>query len=85
MGTVKDELAKKAGNIKGKQPVQEQGFSTESGIDGGRKCMIRLLRADEIECRVGTVSEKGLSILLLRDHNHIYRIISFCNVDHALF
>lgn len=28
---------------------------------------IRLLRADEIECRVGTISEKGLSILLYKD------------------
>lgn len=29
--------------------------------------IIRLLRADEIECRVGTVSEKGVSILLYKD------------------
>ncbi|MDY3918202.1 MAG: hypothetical protein SOZ59_04265 [Candidatus Limivivens sp.] len=29
--------------------------------------MIRLLRADEIECRVSTVSEKGLSLLLFKD------------------
>lgn len=28
---------------------------------------IRLLRADEIECRIGTVSEKGLSLLLYKD------------------
>ncbi len=28
---------------------------------------IRLLRADEIECRVGTASEKGLSLLLYKD------------------
>ena len=28
---------------------------------------IRLLRADEIECRVGMVSEKGLSLLLYKD------------------
>lgn len=28
---------------------------------------IRLLRADEIECRVGTVSEKGISLLLYKD------------------
>lgn len=24
---------------------------------------IRLLRSDEIECRIGTISEKGLSLL----------------------
>lgn len=28
---------------------------------------IRLLRADEIECRVGTASEKGISLLLFKD------------------
>lgn len=28
---------------------------------------IRLLRQDEIECRVGTISEKGLSLLLYKD------------------
>ncbi len=28
---------------------------------------IRLLKADEIECRVGTISEKGLSLLLYKD------------------
>lgn len=28
---------------------------------------IRLLRADEIECRVGNISEKGLSLLLYKD------------------
>lgn len=29
--------------------------------------IIRLLTADEIECRVGTISEKGLSLLLYKD------------------
>lgn len=29
--------------------------------------MIRLLRADEIECRVSTVNEKGVSVLLYKD------------------
>lgn len=29
--------------------------------------MVRLLRADEIECRVSTISEKGLSLLLFKD------------------
>lgn len=31
------------------------------------KNRIRLLRADEIECRIGTISEKGLSLLLYKD------------------
>ena len=28
---------------------------------------IRLLRSDEIECRIGTINEKGLSLLLYKD------------------
>ena len=28
---------------------------------------IRLLRADKIECRIGTISDKGLSLLLYKD------------------
>ena len=31
------------------------------------KCIIRLMRADEIECRVATVNEKGVSVLLYKD------------------
>lgn len=31
------------------------------------KRMFRLLRADEIECRVATVKEKGCSVLLYKD------------------
>lgn len=29
--------------------------------------MIRLLKAEEIECRISTISEKGLSLLLFKD------------------
>ena len=29
--------------------------------------MIRLLEADEIECRVGTIGKNGLSLLLYKD------------------
>lgn len=28
---------------------------------------IRLLRADEIECRISMINEKGLSLLLFKD------------------
>lgn len=31
------------------------------------KKIIRLLKADEIECRIGNISEKGISILLYKD------------------
>lgn len=37
--------------------------------------MVRLLRADEIECRVSTISEKGLSLLLFKDARVDQRIL----------
>lgn len=37
--------------------------------------MIRLLRADEIECRAASVSEKGLSLLLYKDARVDQRIL----------
>lgn len=36
---------------------------------------IRLLRADEIECRIGTITEKGLSLLLYKDARADMRIL----------
>ncbi len=36
---------------------------------------IRLLRADEIECRASTVSEKGVSLLLYKDARVDQRIL----------
>ena len=39
------------------------------------KKVIRLLTADEIECRVGTISEKGLSLLLYKDARVDMRIL----------
>lgn len=37
--------------------------------------MIRLLRADEIECRVAAINEKGLSLLLFKDARVDQRIL----------
>ena len=37
--------------------------------------IIRLLRADEIECRIATISEKGLSLLLYKDARVDQRIL----------
>ena len=34
---------------------------------------IRLLRAEEIECRIATINEKGLSLLLFKDAREIGR------------
>lgn len=39
------------------------------------KDMVRLLRADEIECRVSVVNEKGLSLLLYKDARVDQRIL----------
>ena len=39
----------------------------EGSVMDMEKNNIRLLRADEIECRVGMISEKGLSLLLYKD------------------
>ena len=75
--TAKQELAKKAGSIKEKD-LQEQNKRGEEQGKGGiygkaveppvrGQPMLRLLRADEIECRVGVVNEKGLSLLLFKD------------------
>lgn len=75
--TVKQELAKKAGNLREKDTKEnrQQEMKTEDSVLQGRKDgfsaggqpLLRLQRADEIECRVGTVNEKGLSILLFKD------------------
>ena len=39
---------------------------------------IRLLTADEIECRVGTISEKGLSLLLYKDARVDMKMLDEC-------
>ena len=75
--TVKQELAKKAGNLREKDTKENmrQEMKTEDsvlqgrkdGVSAGGQPLLRLQRADEIECRVGTVNEKGLSILLFKD------------------
>ena len=103
--TVKQELAKKAGNIKDKKAKEAEasgmekgntekgGYAEETGytgnkhaetsgtenigtdVTGGRQPIVRLLRADEIECRVGTINEKGLSVLLFKDARVDQRIL----------
>lgn len=46
------------------------------GDNGNKKSgIIRLLRADEIECRAASVSEKGLSLLLYKDARVDQRIL----------
>lgn len=79
---IREELAKKAGNIKNGNKGEEPAFSAPAeGMEGlaemGRgkeqfNCnnsagFVRLLRADEIECRVSVINERGLSLLLFKD------------------
>ena len=40
--------------------------------------MIRLLEADEIECRVGTIGKNGLSLLLYKDARVDQKILDEC-------
>lgn len=101
---IKEELAKKAGAIKGEQPkehaqisepkkqVQISESEKQAQIQEAEKQMqisepeaminpdsekrvIRLLRADEIECRVSTINEKGLSLFLFKDARVDQRIL----------
>lgn len=75
---VKEELAKKAEAIKGESP-EKQISDTDTVLPcqspESVKGSIRLLRADEIECRVATVNEKGLSLLLFKDARVDQRIL----------
>ena len=64
---LKEGLARKAGGSK--KGGASQGSIPDMpahGLDSGSP-IIRLLRADEIECRVSTINEKGLSLLLFKD------------------
>lgn len=79
---VKEELARKADNIKNGNRGEEPAFSAsaegmegmaemgrDKGYDDRNKSagFVRLLRADEIECRVSVINERGLSVLLFKD------------------
>lgn len=76
---IKEELARKAGCIEEKYRENISSRAKEDGEEGGAEDMagtgkgsnngefVRLLRADEIECRVAMVNEKGLSLLLFKD------------------
>lgn len=64
---LKEELAKRAGEIK-KGDSRNNLLSGMPAQKPDNGCpIIRLLRADEIECRVSAISEKGLSLLLFKD------------------
>lgn len=67
MSGLKEELAKRASNIKEKDTDEKQKLYHEIEQPGRGELSVRLLRADEIECRVSTINEKGLSLLLYKD------------------
>lgn len=72
---LKEELAKKAGGRKkGDSPQTPMPKTAVMEADIGSPT-IRLLRADEIECRVPTINEKGLSLLLFKDARVDQRIL----------
>ena len=76
---IKEELARKAGCIEEKNRESISFPAKEGEEKGGAEDMagtgkvsnsgefVRLLRSDEIECRVAMVNEKGLSLLLFKD------------------
>lgn len=67
MSEIKEELAKRASSLRKKNPGNEPELGEAvDRLDCG-KAFVRLLRADEIECRVSTINERGLSLLLFKD------------------
>ena len=71
MSGVKDELARRASGIKGRDAREEITVAGEqvrgTEMIDERKPVVRLLRADEIECRVSIINERGLALLLFKD------------------
>ena len=67
MSDIKEELAKRASNIRKQESGNEPEPEEAVGGTDGEKAFVRLLRADEIECRVSTINERGLSLLLFKD------------------
>ncbi len=78
-GEVKEELAKKAGSIKGSGGREQRTPDKDEKrpANGGKRTaqLIRLLRAGEIECRVSIINGKGLSLLLFKDARVDQRIL----------
>mgnify|MGYP007121867530 FL=1 len=67
MSDIKEELAKRASNIRKQESGNEPEPEEAVGGTDGEKAFVRLLRAGEIECWVSTINERGLSLLLFKD------------------
>ena len=59
MSDIKEELAKRAANIRKQESGNEPEPEEAVGGTDGEKAFVRLLRADEIECRVSTINERA--------------------------
>ena len=78
MTGVKEELARKARQCKGeekKSSAEEVEAKDDTGETAGGCFPVRLLRAEEIECRIATINEKGLSLLLFKDARADQRLL----------
>lgn len=77
MAGVKEELAKKAEQCKEEKSrnLNETEEQEDTGEAAGGCFPIRLLRAEEIECRISTINEKGLSLLLFKDARADQRLL----------
>lgn len=78
MAGVKEELARKARQCKGeekKSSAEEVEAKDDTGEAAGGCFPVRLLRAEEIECRIATINEKGLSLLLFKDARADQRLL----------
>ncbi len=65
----------KAPSLRENETEEQLGLEEGAiGMDCG-KAFVRLLRADEIECRVSTINERGLSLLLFKDARVDQRIL----------
>lgn len=72
MSEMKAELARRASGIKSREGGEKETAASCGQVQGAgtgdeRKSAVRLLRADEIECRVATINERGLALLLFKD------------------
>lgn len=64
---IKEELSKRLNHQKEISDMPDQAFPENINAESTNNTAIRLLRADEIECRVSTINVYGLRLLLYKD------------------
>ena len=60
---IKEELSKRLNHQKEISDMPDQAFPENINAESTNNTAIRLLRADEIECRVSTINVYGLRLL----------------------